>query len=86
MQTSLAIKYAKYLITLILIISPIIIAYKVITTTFEEEPEVKLDSVHIIETSYSKLHCASELLLNASFSIMLALLWNSKDAIKIGIV
>ena len=86
MQTSLAIKYAKSIITFILIISPIIIAYKVITTTFAEEPEERQDSVHIIEASYSKLQCASELLLNASFSIMLALLWNSKDAIKIGIV
>jgi len=89
MKTSLAIKYMRNIITAILIIAPIIIAYKVISHTFEEDLPFIDDSASIIGSigsTYSGLQCASEILLNGSFAVMLALLWNSKEAIKIGIV
>ena len=82
MKTSLV----KSLITLILIITPIIIAYNLINKTFfEEETTLDTEFSGLGNNQYTTMYCAREVILKTGLAAMLGLLWNSKATMKMGI-
>jgi hypothetical protein len=80
-------KYASRFARVLIIIFPILFAVNVLNTFNIEESEMQMKSMNVLDTlKNGNEECSSTMVINASFAILLAALWNMKKIIKIGAI
>ena len=74
---------ASALVFISIFIFALFFAFKVVSSINSEETLVKTD-ISTLKYEENDYDCSSNLLINASFAVVLAGLWNAKKMIKIG--
>lgn len=87
MKTSLIVKYSKLVLTTILIVAPLIIAYKMMKEVLIEEITDTNDTqANTTDVNGWNFGCGQDLLINMSFALTMALFWNTKEPVHIGVI
>ena len=92
-MTSPLIKLTKTLFSFVLIVFPLLMSYNILCSTFQDKRWNLQDNTIELKSSreainfpFSMIDCNNELVINSSFTIIIAILWNYKNALKIGII